>query len=162
MISARDFSVAMRSSDVDRKSAMTLCRGASYTLCVLGLKIRISTTFLVWSWRTCWPGPSASLAAKCRFLASCATLCRAQNRRTITGGPCPRKTHKGLRRCHSGVRRCHSGDGQSVAIDVFFANEAEAERLVDEKFCRMWEFYLVGAETAFCYQNFEVFSGADH
>ena len=31
----------------------------------------------------------------------------------------------------------------------FQANRAEIAQLYDERFCRMWEFYLAGSETAF-------------
>ncbi|WP_448187493.1 class I SAM-dependent methyltransferase [Azospirillum sp. sgz301742] len=35
----------------------------------------------------------------------------------------------------------------------FLARRDEAARLYDERFCRMWEFYLAGAEIAFRYQG---------
>lgn len=35
----------------------------------------------------------------------------------------------------------------------FSRHRAEAAALYDERFCRMWEFYLAGAETAFRHQN---------
>jgi cyclopropane-fatty-acyl-phospholipid synthase len=35
----------------------------------------------------------------------------------------------------------------------FKANWARAAQLYDERFCRMWEFYLTGSEIAFRYQN---------
>jgi cyclopropane-fatty-acyl-phospholipid synthase len=31
----------------------------------------------------------------------------------------------------------------------FIANRDEIKALTDERFCRMWEFYLIGAEMAF-------------
>ena len=37
------------------------------------------------------------------------------------------------------------------------ANWDKAAGILDEKFCRMWEFYLAGSETAFRYQNLVVF-----
>jgi cyclopropane-fatty-acyl-phospholipid synthase len=39
----------------------------------------------------------------------------------------------------------------------FVANRERASRLFDERFCRMWEFYLAGAEMAFRYQGQMVF-----
>jgi cyclopropane-fatty-acyl-phospholipid synthase len=39
----------------------------------------------------------------------------------------------------------------------FVANWDRASRLYDERFCRMWEFYLAGAEMAFRYQGQMVF-----
>jgi cyclopropane-fatty-acyl-phospholipid synthase len=39
----------------------------------------------------------------------------------------------------------------------FEANRAKAVALYDERFCRMWEFYLAGAEMAFRYDRQVVF-----
>ncbi len=39
----------------------------------------------------------------------------------------------------------------------FRANRAEAARLYDERFCRMWEFYLAGSEMAFRHDHEVVF-----
>ena len=39
----------------------------------------------------------------------------------------------------------------------FQANRAEIAQLYDERFCRMWEFYLAGAEMDFRYLNAIVF-----
>jgi cyclopropane-fatty-acyl-phospholipid synthase len=39
----------------------------------------------------------------------------------------------------------------------FQANRAEIKALYDERFCRMWEFYLAGAEMAFRHENQVVF-----
>ncbi len=39
----------------------------------------------------------------------------------------------------------------------FVANWGRAKRLYDERFCRMWEFYLAGSEMAFRYQGHVVF-----
>jgi len=39
----------------------------------------------------------------------------------------------------------------------FCARWDEAKRIRDERFCRMWEFYLAGSECAFRYQNLVVF-----
>ena len=37
------------------------------------------------------------------------------------------------------------------------ARRAEAVALYDERFCRMWEFYLSMSETAFRYQDIAIF-----
>ncbi len=37
------------------------------------------------------------------------------------------------------------------------ANRDKAKALYDERFCRMWEFYLAGSESAFRWQNMMVF-----
>ncbi len=39
----------------------------------------------------------------------------------------------------------------------FAGNRAKAAQIYDERFCRMWEFYLTGAETAFRHQGLMVF-----
>ncbi|PKU23041.1 SAM-dependent methyltransferase [Telmatospirillum siberiense] len=39
----------------------------------------------------------------------------------------------------------------------FAKNRASAAKIYDERFCRMWEFYLAGAETAFRHQGLMVF-----
>jgi cyclopropane-fatty-acyl-phospholipid synthase len=39
----------------------------------------------------------------------------------------------------------------------FVANWERARELYDERFCRMWEFYLAGSEMAFRYQGHVVF-----
>ena len=39
----------------------------------------------------------------------------------------------------------------------FLANRAKIEALYDERFGRMWEFYLAGCEVAFRYMNQMVF-----
>ena len=39
----------------------------------------------------------------------------------------------------------------------FMARRAEAAALYDERFCRMWEFYLSMSETAFRYQDIAIF-----
>ena len=39
----------------------------------------------------------------------------------------------------------------------FTARKEEAIRLYDERFFRMWEFYLASSETAFLYDNLSIF-----
>ena len=40
---------------------------------------------------------------------------------------------------------------------AFMARRDEAKALYDERFCRMWEFYLAASESAFRWQNMMVF-----
>jgi cyclopropane-fatty-acyl-phospholipid synthase len=37
------------------------------------------------------------------------------------------------------------------------ARREEAKKLYDEKFCRIWEFYLASSESAFRWQNMVIF-----
>ena len=39
----------------------------------------------------------------------------------------------------------------------FMERRAEAARIYDERFCRMWEFYLAGSETSFRNEGMVVF-----
>lgn len=39
----------------------------------------------------------------------------------------------------------------------FMARRDEAARLYDERFVRMWEFYLAGSEMAFTHEDFFIF-----
>jgi len=47
------------------------------------------------------------------------------------------------------VLRLHYAETLRCWHQRFTANRAEIARLYDERFCRMWEFYLVGSELAF-------------
>jgi cyclopropane-fatty-acyl-phospholipid synthase len=55
------------------------------------------------------------------------------------------------------VLRLHYADTLRAWRERFLANWDKAAGILDEKFCRMWEFYLAGSETAFRYQNLVVF-----
>jgi cyclopropane-fatty-acyl-phospholipid synthase len=55
------------------------------------------------------------------------------------------------------VLRLHYADTLRAWRERFLANWDKAADVLDEKFCRMWEFYLAGSETAFRYQNLVVF-----
>lgn len=55
------------------------------------------------------------------------------------------------------ILRLHYARTLSHWYDRFAANRAEVERLYDERFCRMWEFYLKGCEVAFKYFRQMVF-----
>jgi cyclopropane-fatty-acyl-phospholipid synthase len=53
--------------------------------------------------------------------------------------------------------RLHYAETLSEWRRRFMANRAEALELYDERFCRMWEFYLAACEAAFRFQNVGVF-----
>ena len=41
--------------------------------------------------------------------------------------------------------------------DRFDARRADAAKLYDERFCKMWELYLAAAQTAFLYEGLAIF-----
>jgi cyclopropane-fatty-acyl-phospholipid synthase len=47
------------------------------------------------------------------------------------------------------ILRLHYADTLRAWRERFVAHRDEAARLYDERFCRMWEFYLAGSETSF-------------
>jgi cyclopropane-fatty-acyl-phospholipid synthase len=55
------------------------------------------------------------------------------------------------------ILRLHYADTLRAWRERFLANWDKAADILDERFCRMWEFYLAGSETAFRYQNLVVF-----
>jgi cyclopropane-fatty-acyl-phospholipid synthase len=55
------------------------------------------------------------------------------------------------------VLRLHYANTLRAWRERFIENWETAARIRDERFCRMWEFYLAGSETAFRYQNLVVF-----
>lgn len=55
------------------------------------------------------------------------------------------------------VLRLHYAFTLRAWRDRFMARREEAARLYDERFCRMWEFYLSAAETAFQHEGVVVF-----
>jgi cyclopropane-fatty-acyl-phospholipid synthase len=55
------------------------------------------------------------------------------------------------------VLRLHYAETLKEWRKRFTANRAEAARIYDERFCRMWEFYLAGAEMAFRHDGQAVF-----
>lgn len=55
------------------------------------------------------------------------------------------------------VLRLHYAFTLRAWRERFMARRAEAVKLTDERFCRMWEFYLAAAETAFQHQDVVVF-----
>jgi cyclopropane-fatty-acyl-phospholipid synthase len=55
------------------------------------------------------------------------------------------------------VLRLHYAETLRAWRERFLANWDKAAAILDEKFCRMWEFYLAGSEAAFRYQGLVVF-----
>jgi cyclopropane-fatty-acyl-phospholipid synthase len=55
------------------------------------------------------------------------------------------------------ILRLHYADTLRAWRERFLANWDKAAGILDERFCRMWEYYLAGSETAFRYQNLVVF-----
>ena len=47
------------------------------------------------------------------------------------------------------ILRLHYAETLRVWRERFMAHRDEAAKLYDERFCRMWEFYLAGSETSF-------------
>ena len=55
------------------------------------------------------------------------------------------------------ILRLHYAETLRAWRQRFLANWDKAAAILDERFCRMWEFYLAASETAFRYQNLVVF-----
>ncbi len=55
------------------------------------------------------------------------------------------------------VLRLHYADTLRAWREAFMARRAQASALFDERFCRMWEFYLALSEAAFRHQDIVVF-----
>ena len=55
------------------------------------------------------------------------------------------------------VLRLHYAKTLRAWRDRFMARREEARNLYDERFCRMWEFYLAACESAFRYEDIVVF-----
>ncbi len=57
------------------------------------------------------------------------------------------------------VLRLHYAKTLRVWRERFMAHREEAKKIYDERFCRMWEYYLAGSETSFRYwdlMNFQI------
>jgi cyclopropane-fatty-acyl-phospholipid synthase len=65
--------------------------------------------------------------------------------------------HSGLLVTDLEILRLHYAETLRAWRERFIANWDKAAAVRDETFCRMWEFYLAGSETAFRYQNLVVF-----
>jgi cyclopropane-fatty-acyl-phospholipid synthase len=55
------------------------------------------------------------------------------------------------------ILRLHYAETLKNWRERFLANRARAKAIYDERFCRMWEFYLSGSEAAFRWQDLMVF-----
>jgi len=55
------------------------------------------------------------------------------------------------------ILRLHYAETLKHWRERFLARRAEALAIYDERFCRMWEFYLAGAEMGFRHQGLMVF-----
>jgi cyclopropane-fatty-acyl-phospholipid synthase len=55
------------------------------------------------------------------------------------------------------ILRLHYAETLRAWRQRFLANWDKAAAILDETFCRMWEFYLAASETAFRYQDLVVF-----
>ena len=55
------------------------------------------------------------------------------------------------------MRRLHYADTLRIWRERFLAHRDEAKAMYDERFCRMWEFYLAGSETSFRVDGHMVF-----
>jgi len=55
------------------------------------------------------------------------------------------------------ILRIHYADTLKHWRQRFLANRDKAKALYDERFCRMWDFYLAGSEAAFRWQDLMVF-----
>jgi cyclopropane-fatty-acyl-phospholipid synthase len=69
----------------------------------------------------------------------------------------PSIQRSGLKITDVEVLRLHYAETLRAWRDRFMARREEAKKLYDEKFCRIWEFYLAGSESAFRWQNMVVF-----
>src|SRR5208283_3061155 len=55
------------------------------------------------------------------------------------------------------ILRLHYAETLRAWRERFMANRVEVARIHDERFCRMWEFYLAGSETSFRIDGHMVF-----
>lgn len=55
------------------------------------------------------------------------------------------------------ILRLHYAETLKAWREAFMINRDKAKALYDERFCRMWEFYLASSESAFRWQNMIVF-----
>ncbi|MBL0371210.1 class I SAM-dependent methyltransferase [Rhizobium sp. KVB221] len=63
----------------------------------------------------------------------------------------------GLRVTDIEILRLHYAETLKAWRARFMARREEAKALYDEKFCRIWEFYLASSESAFRWQNLVIF-----
>ena len=58
------------------------------------------------------------------------------------------------------ILRLHYAETLKSWRERFMANRDKAKAIYDERFCRMWEFYLAGSEAAFRWQDHDELSDA--
>ena len=69
----------------------------------------------------------------------------------------PHIEKSGLKVADVEILRLHYAETLRHWRERFMARREEAKALYDERFCRMWEFYLAGSEAAFRWQDLMVF-----
>jgi cyclopropane-fatty-acyl-phospholipid synthase len=69
----------------------------------------------------------------------------------------PAIERQGLKVTDIEILRLHYAETLKAWRERFLARRDEAVALYDERFCRMWEFYLAGSECAFRYQDMMIF-----
>jgi cyclopropane-fatty-acyl-phospholipid synthase len=69
----------------------------------------------------------------------------------------PAIERSGLKITDIEILRLHYAETLRAWRQRFMARRAEAKALYDEKFCRIWEFYLASSESAFRWQNLVIF-----
>jgi cyclopropane-fatty-acyl-phospholipid synthase len=69
----------------------------------------------------------------------------------------PAIERSGLRLADVEVLRLHYAETLKAWRERFLARREEAARLYDERFCRMWEFYLASCEAVFRFEDLVVF-----
>ncbi len=69
----------------------------------------------------------------------------------------PAIENSGLRVTDVEILRLHYAETLRIWRERFMARRDEAEALYDDRFCRMWEFYLAASEAAFRFEHLVVF-----
>jgi cyclopropane-fatty-acyl-phospholipid synthase len=69
----------------------------------------------------------------------------------------PAIERSGLKITDIEILRLHYAETLRAWRGKFMARREEAKKLYDEKFCRIWEFYLASSESAFRWQNLVIF-----
>jgi cyclopropane-fatty-acyl-phospholipid synthase len=69
----------------------------------------------------------------------------------------PAIERSGLKITDVEILRLHYAETLKAWRERFMARREAAKALYDEKFCRIWEFYLAGSESAFRWQNLVIF-----